>query len=72
MGTLTSPQAIFSWTSSVSTTKRSCGERPVYWPVVTASAPVLVRVPSPLSTAFSMRTAGEQSIQVMSSVCAMP
>ena len=69
---MTLPHAILSWTSGVSTMKRSLGERPVYWPVMTESEPVLVSSPSPRSTAVSMSTAGDASMTVFSSVCAMP
>ncbi len=71
-GTFTLPHAILSWTSGVSTMKRSCGERPVYAPVMTRRLPVSVRVPSPRSSAFSTSAAVEPSMTVLSSVWLMP
>ncbi len=58
MGLFTLPQAISLCTPSVSTMNLSLGERPVYLPVVTTSAPVLLRLPSPRRSAASVRAAG--------------
>ena len=60
MATLTSPQAICSCTSGVSTINLSCGERPVYFPVFTTNAPWSVNNPSLRFKAYSTNLAGHR------------
>ena len=54
IGRFTLPHAISLWIDSVSTINLSLGERPVYLPVVTTKAPVLLKEPSPKRNAASV------------------
>src|SRR5699024_3844022 len=55
-GWLTAPQSMTTADTSSFTTKRSFGERPVYFPVMERIAPVELSIPSSLERIFSTKS----------------